>query len=491
MNAKHKEQMEALFKRANIKTNTKQLELFAIFYDMLTKYNDEFDLTRLRSFEDIIIKHFIDSVYFTNYAALPSSLLDIGTGPGFPGIPLKIMNPHLRLILAEPKAKRVIFLNMAIKELALADTTVYPHMVTNKSFFSVNGIITRALESVNDTLTRVKHFLPNSGEVFFMKGPNAANDLETIDENNKRDFSINVDTEYTLPETTYRRHILSFTKTSSETKRSYHILKDSDETPGTVISSADNKIFKELKKLTSAAGIKKSGTFLISGKKIILEALELPHIKKEFMIINDGYVENNETLNARFEEFRAAKKLLILKHALYNELDLFNTGGPILSAVLPEIEEWKKPEEPGCYMVIAFQDPQNVGAAIRSGAGFGVTGIIMLREAALPFHPKVIRASSGSVFNTRLYAGPSINDFLDNTGETPLISLDGAGRDIKDFAFPDTFYLLPGLEGPGLPQKARQRSVSIPLENGLDSLNGPIAAAIALYEWKRQKREKS
>lgn len=51
-----------------------------------------------------------------------------------------------------------------------------------------------------------------------------------------------------------------------------------------------------------------------------------------------------------------------------------------------------------------------------------------------------------------LYSGPSINDFLDYTGAIPLISLDSNGRDIGDLSNPETFYLLPRLEGPGLPE---------------------------------------
>ena len=489
MNIKQKEQMAGLFKKADLQLSDKQLKQFAVFYDMLTQNNEEFDLTRLHSFEDIVIKHFIDSVYFTKYIELPASLLDIGTGPGFPGIPLKIMNPKLRLILAEPKNRRVTFLHMVVDELTLSDTEIYPHMVTEKSFFTTDGVITRALESVNDTLIRVKHFLPQGGKVLFMKGPNAVQDIDAIDETNKRDFQADDDIDYTLPNTSYRRRILAFTKTSSVTKHTYRILKNENETPGVAITSSENKLFKELKKLTTSAGIKKSGSFLISGKKIVSEVLASQTLTREYLIISDGYSEDDEAMNAYIGKFKAERKLLILKRSLYNELDLFSTDGPILSAVLPEIEQWQKPKEPGCYMLIPFQDPQNVGAVIRSAAGFGATGVIMLREAALPFHPKAIRSSSGAVFNISLYDGPSINDVLDNKEEIPIIALDSSGRSINDFTFPETFYLLPGLEGPGLPEKAKKNAVSIPLERNIESLNGSIAAAIALFEWKRQKRD--
>jgi 16S rRNA (guanine527-N7)-methyltransferase len=128
------QRMGRLFSEAGLIMTDSQVERFIRFYDMLMEHNEAFDLTRLKNLDDIIIKHFIDSVYFTRFVTLPPSIVDIGTGPGFPGIPLKIMNPGLRLILAEPRQRRVTFLGMAVDELDLTDTEIYPHLVTEKSF---------------------------------------------------------------------------------------------------------------------------------------------------------------------------------------------------------------------------------------------------------------------------------------------------------------------------------------------------------------------
>jgi 16S rRNA (guanine527-N7)-methyltransferase len=479
--------MMSLFKKAHIEITERQLSLFAVFYDMLVDHNDEYDLTRIRNFDDIIIKHFIDSVYFTRFVPLPSSVIDIGTGPGFPGIPLKIMNPGLKLILAEPKARRAAFLNMAVQGLELTDTEIYPHLVTDKSFFTVDGAITRALESVNSTLSRVKHFLPDGGHILFMKGPDAETDLDEVDEKNKKHFKLEADRKYTLPGTSYKRRIITFTKTGGGTTRTHRIFKNIDEAFGTPVTSPENKIFKELKKLTGPAGMKKTEKLLIAGKKIVTEFLSDNSIEKERVIIYDGFRESGDELAPYLQKFNAAGSLFILKRSLYNELDIFNTSGPLLTVKMPYIAEWNGNADKGCYLLVPFQDPQNVGSVIRSAAAFGVSGVILLKEAAFPFHPKAVRASSGAVFKIPLFRGDSIHGFMENAGKTPVVSLDKRGCDIASFTFPDTFYLLPGMEGPGLPDEAKNRAISIPLNENIDSLNGAAAAAIALYEWKRKK----
>ena len=484
------ERMAGLFRKAGIDTNEKQLSLFAAFYNLLTSHNSEYDLTRIKNFDAIIIKHFIDSVYFTKFITLPPSIIDIGTGGGFPGIPLKIMNPELKLVLAEPKSRRVAFLEIAVRELGFYDTVIYPHLVTDKSFLNADAVITRALESINNTLTRVTHFLPDSGLVLFMKGPEAETDIREIDEKNTANFSLSADNKYTLPGTSYKRRLIVFTKTGGETKRTYRILKNEDETAATPITSSENKTFKELKKLLDPQGIKKHGKLIISGKKIIAEILGDDYIKKEFLIIYDGYKESDKSFNSCFEKFNALGKLLILKRSLYNELDIFNTSAPLLSAETPQLEEWDDEAAEGCSLLIPFQDPQNVGTIIRSAAAFGLASVIFLQEAASPFHPKAVRASAGAVFKIKLFKGGSIYDLPENIGAAPIIPLDRDGSPISSFKFPEKFYLLPGMEGPGLPEINKKRSISIPLNKNIDSLNGAIAATIALYEWKRQSEKK-
>jgi tRNA G18 (ribose-2'-O)-methylase SpoU len=83
--------------------------------------------------------------------------------------------------------------------------------------------------------------------------------------------------------------------------------------------------------------------------------------------------------------------------------------------------------------------------------------------------------------------GPSIGEIEDLCREyaLELIALDAAGEPLPGFSFPRRFLLLPGLEGPGLPESLRSRAISVPISGEVESLNAVVAVSIALYEWKR------
>ena len=147
------------------------------------------------------------------------------------------------------------------------------------------------------------------------------------------------------------------------------------------------------------------------------------------------------------------------------------------------MKTWKPIDEaPGCSLLIPFQDPENVGAVIRCAAAFDVQRIIVLSESANPFHPKAIRTSAGAVFSARLFEGPSL-DMLSQ--DLPVIALSSSGRPLAGMRFPESFYLLTGMEGPGLPPRLQADAVAIPMAAGVESLNAAVATAIALYEWRR------
>ncbi|HOT46885.1 MAG TPA: 16S rRNA (guanine(527)-N(7))-methyltransferase RsmG [Spirochaetota bacterium] len=485
--------MNEIFRSSGFELTPRQLDQFGAYYDLLVDSNETLDLTRITAFEDIVVKHFIDSLYFTEFIELPSPIIDIGSGAGFPGIPLKIYLPRLKMILSEPRKKRAAFLEDTARALRLGDVEVYPHMVTERSFFTVEGVITRALESIDDTLTRVNHFLPLGGRVIFMKGPEADRDLDAVTAGNMNAYALETDRRYRLPNTSYERRLIVYRKELAGTRKTYSILKDLRATAGTAITSAENKTFKELKKLGDGGGIRKSGTVLVSGKKIIAELAASGRIPSRELILHDGYSENDEAINALISRHEDAGTLLVLKKALFNELDLFNTGGPLLAVQPPEMPEWKKDIIPGCTLLLPFQDPVNVGSVIRSAVGFNVGRIVILKEAANPYHPKSVRASAGAVFSAVMERGPSIRDLpsLPGGGASSVVALDAGGAPLDSFTFPERFLLLPGVEGPGLPEELKRESVSIPLSSGVESLNAPVAVSIALYEWSRQSPSNS
>ena len=470
------------FDRAEINLSSTELAKFETLYTLLVKYNKDWDLSRLTKEEDIIVKHFIDSVLPAKLVKMPKSLVDIGTGPGFPGIPIKIVSPQTKMILAEPRFRRVDFMNMVIKELELSDIEVYPHLVTDESFFDVEGVITRAFEIAGGTLDRVKSFLPKGGQVILLKGPGATNDISALTNEHLEDYELQKNIEYTLPIVNHERRILIFKKLTDFKRITYKIMMNEKSNFGLAVSSSENKRYKDIKK-SAEKGPKKSGITLIAGKKIIIEAIN-KNFSNATLILPDEYSETDKHFLDVIEKFHNDKKLFIFKKSLFSEIEVAKI--PILAIDTPTIEKWDGTLFEGCSVVIPFQDPANVGSAIRSAAAFGIKNVIMLSEGANPYSQKAIRAASGTVFAVNIFSGPSFDDIADICEEKniPLVSLDKSGCDIRNFKFPKDFFILAGIEGKGLSQSMREHSISIPIANSVESLNAYAALSIALYQYK-------
>lgn len=104
-----------------VKLNEKQLFGFQKYYEMLIDWNEKINLTAITDFDEVLKKHFLDSIAIGRLFSqnIELSVLDIGTGAGFPGIPIKIAFPDMKVTLMDSLNKRVIFLNEVIKELSL------------------------------------------------------------------------------------------------------------------------------------------------------------------------------------------------------------------------------------------------------------------------------------------------------------------------------------------------------------------------------------
>ncbi len=115
--------------RIGIKLNKNQIEIFSLYLDLLIEWNQKINLTSLKNPQEIIIKHFLDSLTCIKAIDLYSnidknSIVDIGTGAGFPGIPIKIVCPSIELFLLEARKKKSIFLEKLTKELNLKQVQI-------------------------------------------------------------------------------------------------------------------------------------------------------------------------------------------------------------------------------------------------------------------------------------------------------------------------------------------------------------------------------
>lgn len=115
------DELIAIFDRYHYKLSNEQVILFKKYYDLLIEWNEKFNLTTITSQKDVIVKHFLDSVTALSFIPQGSSVLDLGCGAGFPGIPLKIMRPDIKLTLVDSVNKKIMFLDEVITSLSLKD----------------------------------------------------------------------------------------------------------------------------------------------------------------------------------------------------------------------------------------------------------------------------------------------------------------------------------------------------------------------------------
>lgn len=107
----------------SIEIDKRQAEQFQMFYELLIEWNKVMNLTAITEYAEVVEKHFLDSLCLKDVLNLDQveTVIDIGTGAGFPGIPLKIVYPHLKITLLDSLQKRVKFLNEVIEKLELED----------------------------------------------------------------------------------------------------------------------------------------------------------------------------------------------------------------------------------------------------------------------------------------------------------------------------------------------------------------------------------
>ncbi|MDR0987640.1 MAG: 16S rRNA (guanine(527)-N(7))-methyltransferase RsmG [Ruminococcus sp.] len=107
------------FAEFNINLTEKQFEAFSLYAEFLREYNEKVNLTAITEPEEILVKHFLDSVIPLSYTEFESgfTLLDIGTGAGFPGLPMAIMHPELKLTLMDANGKKITFLTELTEKL--------------------------------------------------------------------------------------------------------------------------------------------------------------------------------------------------------------------------------------------------------------------------------------------------------------------------------------------------------------------------------------
>ncbi len=472
------ELMNALLQRCGIDLSGVQLDQLWVYHQLLRRHDAELNLTRIRNFENMVVKLYADAMLPALKTRLPSPLMDLGSGPGMPGIPLKILRPDLHILLAESRQPRIQFLKTVVAALHLPGLEVIERGIAPDYERPVAGVITRAVESIADTLARVNGCVEKGGMVIFMKGPRCDQEVARAEQDFSDAYDRIADIGYQIPHTPHRRRLVCYRRKTTPVPAMQGVQAPTNRRIR-VIESESNPIFKDLRKMLGGRGVKKLGKTLVCGRRMVQEAMtQAPERCRAWIGSGDRHGPPIDALPHL--EWRQ------LAPALFRELDQFGTHAPMILYEPPVLDAWTAAPLPtGCSLLIPFQDPENVGAVIRSATAFAVDRIVLLAESANPFHPKAIRTSAGTVFTATLCQGPALNDLPDNL---PVVALAASGKPLTEVGFPESFCLLAGMEGPGLPQRWQQQAIAIPMAGDVESLNAAVATSIVLYEWHRQSK---
>ncbi len=153
-----------------------QIGEFGVFLAELQKWNKKLNLTSLKNEIEIVVKHFLDSITPLAHISMGSFIMDIGSGAGLPGIPMKITRPDLRLLLLESRGKKVTFLNNVIRLLKLKNARTLQQRAESKTFQDIMGghldvVIARAFGEMENIMDIGAPYLKQGGKLIVMKGP--------------------------------------------------------------------------------------------------------------------------------------------------------------------------------------------------------------------------------------------------------------------------------------------------------------------------------
>ena len=218
MNNEFKNKLSNLLQRINIEIKDEELNKFYSYMNLMLDWNEKINLTAITEEDDIILKHFVDSLTIYKYIEDNKSVIDIGTGAGFPGIPLAILKNNNKFTLVDSLNKRINFLNDVKEKLILANlTNIHARAEEagqNKKYREKFDIaVSRAVANLSVLVEYLIPVVKLGGRVICMKGSNIEEEL------NDAQFAIETlggkvifRDEFNLPESDIKRNIIIIEK---------------------------------------------------------------------------------------------------------------------------------------------------------------------------------------------------------------------------------------------------------------------------------------
>lgn len=178
-----KREFEKYLEKMNISLLKEQYEQFYAYMELLIEWNEKMNLTAITDPKEIILKHFVDSLTIAKYVKEDKSIIDMGTGAGFPGIPIKIYRKDVKVVLADSLNKRIKFLDEVIDKLKLENVeTIHcraEELGKNKQYREKFDYATsRAVANLSTLSEYLMPFVKLNGKCIFMKTIEVEEELE-------------------------------------------------------------------------------------------------------------------------------------------------------------------------------------------------------------------------------------------------------------------------------------------------------------------------
>ncbi|MBS6670696.1 MAG: 16S rRNA (guanine(527)-N(7))-methyltransferase RsmG [Haemophilus parainfluenzae] len=176
-----KAKLENLLAQAEIQLTDLQKDQLIQLVQLLNKWNKAYNLTSVRDPQEMLVKHILDSIVVSFYLQ-GDRFIDVGTGPGLPGLPLAIINPTKQFVLLDSLGKRISFIRNAVRELGL--TNVEPVLSRVEEYQpeqKFDGVLSRAFASLKDMTDWCHHLPKKDGYFYALKGIYHEDEVQELD----------------------------------------------------------------------------------------------------------------------------------------------------------------------------------------------------------------------------------------------------------------------------------------------------------------------
>ena len=203
-----KAKLDSFLAQANIQVSKQQKDQLIELVNLLNKWNKAYNLTSVRDPQEMLVKHLVDSLVVSPYLQ-GDRFIDVGTGPGLPGLPLAIINPDKQFVLLDSLGKRVSFIRNAVLKLRLTNVTpVLSRVEEYQPEEKFDGVLSRAFASLKDMTEWCHHLLSSDGLFYALKGIYHQEEVQNLNDI----FTVEKVVSLDVPTLVGERHLVLLTK---------------------------------------------------------------------------------------------------------------------------------------------------------------------------------------------------------------------------------------------------------------------------------------